>query len=227
VVQLRILLDLSSRQARGQGLTASRSQLSGHAGGRANSSRDAAAGMGSPSGSAMRLTHGSQVSKFSSGVRDGCASCLRESYPAVDCSVAEGRRALADFAAEAGASEEQVDAVRSVASEALTNVVRYAYPARIGHIHVTARLAGGELWVLIADNGCGLHAGSESDGLGLGLALISQLTDGFSVVERSSGGTELRMRFCLTAGCGSRDGQDRGSAAAAKRPASPRFSTTT
>jgi two-component sensor histidine kinase len=51
--------------------------------------------------------------------------------------------------------------------------------------------------VLIADNGCGLHAGRDTDGLGLGLALISQMTDGFSVVGRSSGGTELRLRFAL------------------------------
>jgi anti-sigma regulatory factor (Ser/Thr protein kinase) len=175
----------------------------------------------------MRLTQASRISDFAGAARNAGPPCLRESYPAVDSSVADGRRALADFAAAAGASREQVDAVRLVASEALTNVVLYAYPARIGHIHVTARLAAGELWVLIADSGCGLHAGPESDGLGLGLALISQMTDGFSVVERSSGGTELRMRFCLTAAREPGDDQDRGSAAAARRPASPRFSTTT
>jgi anti-sigma regulatory factor (Ser/Thr protein kinase) len=166
-------------------------------------------------------------SDFSSGPRDGSRRCLRETYPAVDSSVADARRALADFAAAAGAGEEQVESVRAAASEALTNVVLHAYPARVGHIQVIARLAGGELWVLIADNGCGLHAGRDSEGLGLGLALISQMTDGFSVVERSSGGTELRMRFCLSPARGSSDGQDRGSVAAATRPASPRFSTTT
>jgi anti-sigma regulatory factor (Ser/Thr protein kinase) len=123
---------------------------------------------------------------------------LKESYPAVPGSVAAARLALAEFAAFVGAGPEKLDAVRLAASEALTNVVRYAYRARLGPIHVTARLAGGELWVLIADSGCGLHAGHDGDGLGLGLALISQVTDGFSVVERSSGGTELRMRFDLT-----------------------------
>ena len=51
--------------------------------------------------------------------------------------------------------------------------------------------------MLIADSGCGLHAGRESDGLGLGLALIAEMSDGFAVVERSSGGTELRMCFDL------------------------------
>ena len=142
---------------------------------------------------------------------EDCAPSFRECYPAVDISVADARRALADYAAAAGASSALVEAVRSAASEALTNVVRYAYPARTGHVHVTARLAGGELWVLIADNGCGLHAGRVSDGLGLGLALISQMTEGFSVVERSSGGTDLRMRFGLDAGCASTDDRDPGS----------------
>lgn len=165
-----------------------------------------------------------RVSEFSGGLRDRARTCMRESYPAVDSSVAEARRALADFAADLGFAEEQIEAVRSAASEALTNVVLYAYPARLGHVHVTASLAGGELWVLITDNGCGLHAGRQTDGLGLGLALISQLTDGFSVVERSTGGTELRMRFCLAADAAVSDRHDRGSDGADMRPASPRVS---
>jgi anti-sigma regulatory factor (Ser/Thr protein kinase) len=182
---------------------------------------------GSQRSSEMRLRQRSRVGDPSGDWRDGHSPCLRECYPAVDSSVAEARQALAEFATVAGAGDERVEAIRLATSEALTNVVRYAYPARVGHIHVTARLAGGELWVLIADNGCGLHAGRESDGLGLGLALISQLTDGLSVVERSSGGTELRMRFCISAGRGRPGGQPRGSVTAATRPASPRFSTTT
>jgi anti-sigma regulatory factor (Ser/Thr protein kinase) len=125
------------------------------------------------------------------------AARLREAYPAVPSSVPAARRAIADCAAEAGAAPEQLDAIRLATSEALTNVVQYAYRSRTGHIYVTARVAGGEFWVLISDNGCGIHAGSESAGLGLGLALISQLADGFSVAQRSTGGTEVRLRFVL------------------------------
>ena len=58
----------------------------------------------------------------------------------------EVRGALAEFAAGLGASQERIEAVRSAASEAVRNIVRYVYPARVGHIHVTARPAGGELW---------------------------------------------------------------------------------
>jgi anti-sigma regulatory factor (Ser/Thr protein kinase) len=124
---------------------------------------------------------------------------LREAYPAIPASVPLAREAIAECATEAGASAEQLDAIRLASSEALSNVVQYAYRAHTGHIYVTARLAGGEFWVLISDNGCGIHAGAESAGLGLGLALISQLADGFSVAQRSTGGTELRLRFVLDA----------------------------
>jgi serine/threonine-protein kinase RsbW len=122
---------------------------------------------------------------------------VRESYPAIPSSVPLARSAVVAFAETLCATSEQLDAIRLATSEALTNVVQYAYPARSGAIHVTAREAGGELWVLIADSGCGIHAGRDSEGLGLGLALIAQVTDGFSVVERSTGGTEVRLRFVL------------------------------
>ena len=113
--------------------------------------------------------------------------------------------ALTAFARETGARGDQLEAIRLATSEALSNAVRFAYPAREGHIHVNAWAAAGELWVLITDNGCGLHAGAESDGLGLRLALISKVCDALSIVERSSGGTEVRLRFDLrTAGSAGR-----------------------
>jgi anti-sigma regulatory factor (Ser/Thr protein kinase) len=137
------------------------------------------------------------------------------------------RRALAEMAAAAGAPDWQLDGIRLAASEALTNVVLHAYPARAGEIHVTAGVAGNEFWVLIADDGRGIKAGPQSDGLGLGLALITQLTDDFAIAERSSGGTELQLRFVLARGRAPGESQPRGSLLSATRPASPRFCTTT
>ncbi len=124
-------------------------------------------------------------------------SFVREVYPAVPSSISDARHAVARFAQDAGATDDQLVAIRLAVSEAITNAVQYAYPARAGFIHLTARIAGGELWVLIADNGCGIHAGPESGGLGLGLAMISHSTDGLSIVERSTGGTEIQLRFVL------------------------------
>jgi serine/threonine-protein kinase RsbW len=158
----------------------------------------------------------------------------RESYPSDAFSIPLVRHAVTEYARSAGAHGEQLEAIRLAVSEAVTNVVLYAYPWRVGHIYVTVRLAEGELWVLIADNGCGMHAGCESEGLGLGLAVIASVTDGFSIVERSSGGTELRLRFSLAEGGPDgrgrtrrpRRGYERGSVSSARRPAASSFSTT-
>ena len=161
-------------------------------------------------------------------------------YRAIPASVPLARHALGDLAAAAGASAEKVEAIRLAVSEAMTNAVLHAYPQASGIVDVTAAVASGELWVLIADDGRGLHARSGSPGLGLGLVLISQEADSFEVGPRGSGGTEVRMRFDLGTrdGEGAREGQRtpedrwsraqlRGSVAAASRPASARFSTTT
>ncbi len=149
---------------------------------------------------------------------------LAKSYPAIPDSVPVARRELSAFATQLGASEEQVEAVRLAASEAITNVVMHAYRGHGGEIHVRADLAAGELWVLIGDDGVGLSAHRESPGLGVGLALIAQSADGLTIINRAEGGTEVRMCFDLEEE--GRGGQVLGSRISATSPASPRFSTT-
>jgi anti-sigma regulatory factor (Ser/Thr protein kinase) len=104
---------------------------------------------------------------------------------------------LGDFAREAGAEPRQVDAVRLASSEALTNAVLHAYRAEPGSVYVTAAVVAEELWVLVADDGCGLEPRAGRPGLGLGLGLIAQLSEELAIVPRASGGTEVRMRFNL------------------------------
>lgn len=122
---------------------------------------------------------------------------LDSSLPAVPESVTLIRHAVADLAADAGIDGEQLDAIRLAVSEAATNTVLYAYGSDDGEIHTTAEFAGDELWVLIADHGRGIDAGPQSRGLGLGLALMSEVCDGFTVIGRAGGGTELQLCFKL------------------------------
>ena len=123
---------------------------------------------------------------------------LNESYPAVPEAVPAVRRALTAVAAGAGAGGERREEIRLAVSEAVTNAVIHAYrDGEAGRFHVTAAVVGDELWVLIGDDGRGLHAGNDSGGLGIGLSLISRLSDDFSIVTRASGGTEVQMRFDL------------------------------
>jgi anti-sigma regulatory factor (Ser/Thr protein kinase) len=122
---------------------------------------------------------------------------LNETYVAAPASVAQARARLAEFAAAAGAEPDQVDAVRLAASEAITNSVLHAYGGEPGPITVSAEVVSGNLWIAISDDGCGLTPRAGRPGLGLGLGLISQVSDEFAIVSRPSGGTEVRVCFKL------------------------------
>jgi serine/threonine-protein kinase RsbW len=124
---------------------------------------------------------------------------LAANYPAVPESVAIARAAVVEFAARSGASPSTLVSVALAVSEAATNVVLHAYSdaAEPGAIEITAAEAGGELWVIVADTGSGLRPRRDSAGLGLGLGLIAQVSDGIDLVPRADRGLELRMRFSL------------------------------
>ncbi|HWX97434.1 MAG TPA: ATP-binding protein [Solirubrobacteraceae bacterium] len=123
---------------------------------------------------------------------------LNECYPAVADSVPRARKALAAFATAAGVTEDQLEGIRLVVSEAVSNAVLHAYDGDEGDIQVTAAVVPGELWILIADEGVGLRAEpSVNRGLGLGLGWMAQFSDGLTLVTRSSGGLEVRLRFDL------------------------------
>jgi serine/threonine-protein kinase RsbW len=129
---------------------------------------------------------------------------LSESAAATPASVPWARQLVGDFAAAAGLSGQRLEDVRLAISEAATNAVAYAYDCGPGEIHVIAALVAGELWLVIADDGHGMRARpSDTRGLGLGLGLMAQLSDALTILARSSGGVEVRMRFDL----GDRDGR--------------------
>lgn len=125
---------------------------------------------------------------------------LNNTYDATPGAVARARSQVADFAAAAGATRDQVDAVRLAVSEAVSNGVLHAYRSAPGTIHVQATAEAGELSIRISDDGCGLKPHADRRGLGLGLGLISQVSDDCAIVSRASGGTEIRLRFSLRNG---------------------------
>ena len=124
---------------------------------------------------------------------------LDESHLATPDAITPLRHAVADYARAVGIRGEQLDAVRLAVSEALTNVVLHAYRDEPGQVHVTVRLVENELWVLVADDGCGLSLPAQSPGLGWGLAFITDSCDSFTLAERAEGGVEARMVFRLAA----------------------------
>jgi anti-sigma regulatory factor (Ser/Thr protein kinase) len=124
------------------------------------------------------------------------------SWPAVPASVAEVRRAVVDFAGAHGATPAALAAIELALSEATTNAVQHAYADcdAPGPVLVTAEPADGWLRVAVQDEGAGMRPRPDSPGLGLGLPLISQMTQSFEVQQAPGGGTILCMRFDLHRG---------------------------
>jgi serine/threonine-protein kinase RsbW len=123
---------------------------------------------------------------------------LNESHRATPEIIPTLRHAVADFARSAGVDGDQLDGVRLAVSEALSNVVLHAYePGNPGAVHLTVRVVGDELWVLVADDGRGHNTRPMQPGLGWGLAFITEAADEFSMAERAQGGSEARMVFKL------------------------------
>jgi anti-sigma regulatory factor (Ser/Thr protein kinase) len=128
----------------------------------------------------------------------GARLYMSESYPAMPSSVSSARKVVAAFATEAGIDGQRLEDIRLAVSEAITNAVAYAYDGPPGEIHVLAAAISSELWIVIADDGEGMRdRRGDTRGLGLGLGLMARLSDALTILTRSSGGVEVRMRFDL------------------------------
>lgn len=110
------------------------------------------------------------------------------------------RREVVRYAGSLGASGEKRDAIALAVSEALTNVVQHAYIGKApGPIEVDARLEGpDQLLVRVSDEGRGPIPRADSPGLGLGLGVMAQTADHFSISNREGArGTVVTLRFWL------------------------------
>jgi serine/threonine-protein kinase RsbW len=119
---------------------------------------------------------------------------LELAFPAVPVGVAAIRRAMAEVAADCGMDEVGVGNVRLAVSEAATNAVIHAYRAREGEIRVTAEIAGGELRIVVADDGAGVSPRADSPGIGLGLPIIASVARRMHIVSEGRG-TEIHLVF--------------------------------
>jgi anti-sigma regulatory factor (Ser/Thr protein kinase) len=122
---------------------------------------------------------------------------VNETLAASSPAIPLARRTIAGYAEAAGFTGPVLDAIRTAVSEAVTNVVRHAYQERAGEVELVAGLAGNELWVLVADRGCGFQTRARDPGLGYGLALMADASKDFVISERAGGGTEVRLFFRL------------------------------
>jgi anti-sigma regulatory factor (Ser/Thr protein kinase) len=121
--------------------------------------------------------------------------------PAKPEEVGRLRAAVVAFADAQSVSDPPLSDLRLAVSEAITNVVVHAYRDRTpGTVTVTATVdpERHRVDVVIADHGDGLRPRPDSPGMGLGLALMSRMSDDLEVREGAEGqGTEVHLSFTL------------------------------
>lgn len=121
-----------------------------------------------------------------------------KSWPASPEHVGSARRVVSAAARQAGAEDPILDAVKLAVSEAVSNVVLHGYRDAIkGAFTVAVEWERDELRVTVRDEGCGMQPRMDSPGAGLGLPLIANLAETFSVTAPPGGGTEVCMTFPL------------------------------
>ncbi len=125
---------------------------------------------------------------------------LRHRYPATAEAVSVARRAVAHCAEGLDAGDSVKEAIALAVTEACANVVVHAYRDQpdVGEMTVSLEWSSDCLRAYVADDGIGMAPRLDSPGLGLGIPLISQLTDGFELRSRPEGGTEVCMQFTLS-----------------------------
>lgn len=131
---------------------------------------------------------------------------MRNGYPATAAFVPLARNATARFVRNLGVEESVTQAVALAVSEACSNVVLHAYREHEepGRMTVLVENGEGSLCVTVLDDGLGIAPRPDSPGLGMGLPLISHLTDGLELRSGLDGGSAVSMRFDLRPGSGRR-----------------------
>lgn len=129
------------------------------------------------------------------------ATTLTVSANAVPACVRPLRNIVASAAHdEWGFADSKLYALKLCVSEALTNVVKHAYPEGApGQVEVTIDELGDELAVAVADHGQGHRAQPWKERGGFGLAFVYRLTDGCRFTAGETG-TTVEMLFPLPRG---------------------------
>jgi stage II sporulation protein AB (anti-sigma F factor) len=109
------------------------------------------------------------------------------------------RRAVLAWAGPHVEDPAQLGDIALAVTEATTNAVLHAYrdADAAGAVMIEAQRLDEFLCLYVRDEGSGPAPRVDSPGLGLGLGLIAQVSDGSDVRSPETGGTEIVMRFNL------------------------------
>ena len=117
---------------------------------------------------------------------------VRWRWPAEPASVATARHHVMDYLREHATLDPPLNDVGLVTSELVTNVVLHAYVDQdAGEVRVGLDFTSRHLRLTVDDDGGGLRPRTDSPGLGLGLPIVSTVSD--DVMTRTSPGKGTRV----------------------------------
>jgi serine/threonine-protein kinase RsbW len=121
-------------------------------------------------------------------------------YPSSAESVGAARRDVVRMARDAGASSDVLADIELAVSEASTNAVIHAYApsgTRGETFTIAVATTDAQVRVWVTDEGQGRQPSAPSTGLGLGLEIMTRLSDRLVIGVLDDGRTQVEMRFPL------------------------------
>ena len=131
--------------------------------------------------------------------------------PSYSKNEALARNVIAAFCVELNPTVDEIDDIKTVVSEAVTNCIVHAYPDHIGPVTVTAAIyEGGIVRITIADRGVGIPdvakamepmftTGDAEERAGLGFAVMQSFMDKVRVSSAPGRGTRVTLTKRLQA----------------------------
>lgn len=123
-------------------------------------------------------------------------------FPNVPENVSAARIAVATFATCLQFSIADVEEIKVLVSEAVSNAVLHAYPGGRGEITVEAKIEEGSLTITVIDSGIGISDIQKArepgfttapDHIGLGFSFMESFSDSLTVESSPGKGTTVRM----------------------------------
>ncbi|MCC3373454.1 anti-sigma F factor [Cohnella sp. REN36] len=131
---------------------------------------------------------------------------MRLSFASLSENEAFARVAVAAFVSQLDPTMEQLNDIKTVVSEAVTNAIIHGYENREdGVVHLEAEIAGDTVSISIQDEGRGIEdldlarqplftSRPELERSGMGFTIMENFMDEFDVTSVPNEGTRLRMK---------------------------------
>ena len=114
------------------------------------------------------------------------------------------RVAVASFVAQLDPTLEEINEVKTVVSEAVTNSIIHGYPEKIGYIYLNCKITGDRMELVITDHGIGISdllqarqplftSRPDLERSGMGFTIMESFVDQFDVASEEGNGTTIRL----------------------------------